>query len=64
MTLRPGVINFALGGCIAAGLSLLVVVGATVAHKVPARTLKIVVCAVLIVASVALLSKLLVDEYG
>eukprot|EP00911_Craspedida_sp_UC1_P000855 UC1_evm2s650 len=64
VALRPGVIDWELGGCVIGGLAPGVVVGALVAHKVDAYRLKLLVCFVLVAASIALFTTLLVNEFG
>ena len=60
--LRPGVIDWGLSACIAAGLAPCCAIGAVVAHKVPADTLKLIVASVLVLSAVILIAKLLVEE--
>eukprot|EP00038_Savillea_parva_P031026 m.82357 g.82357 ORF g.82357 m.82357 type:complete len:311 (+) comp9460_c0_seq1:277-1209(+) len=58
VTLRPGTINFVLGGCLMAGLVPGALIGATIAHSVPVRKLKLLVSAILVIASAFLIGKL------
>jgi uncharacterized membrane protein YfcA len=62
VTLRPGVIDFALGGCLMAGLVPGAFVGAKIAHSVPLHRLKLGVSAILVAASVFLIGKLVWTE--
>ena len=58
VTLRPGVIDFVLGGCLMAGLVPGAFVGAKIAHSIPVHRLKLGVSAILVVASLFLIGKL------
>jgi len=64
VALRPGVIDFALGGCLAAGIVPGALIGATLAHRVPQAKLKIAVSVILVVAAIFLIGKLIYVEVG
>eukprot|EP00040_Diaphanoeca_grandis_P028905 m.168190 g.168190 ORF g.168190 m.168190 type:complete len:304 (-) comp31501_c1_seq1:97-1008(-) len=63
VTLRPGTIDFVLGGCLAAGLVPSAFIGAWVAHSIPVKQLKIAVSVILVLAAGFLIGKLLFVEY-
>jgi len=61
LILRPGVIEWPLAGAVAIGLAPFVAVGALIAHRVPKATLKLTVAVVLVVSSVVLIGKLVIE---
>eukprot|EP00730_Choanoeca_flexa_P019906 TRINITY_DN9737_c0_g1_i3.p1 TRINITY_DN9737_c0_g1~~TRINITY_DN9737_c0_g1_i3.p1 ORF type:complete len:295 (+),score=62.97 TRINITY_DN9737_c0_g1_i3:153-1037(+) len=60
--LRPDVLDYALGGCITAGLVPLIFLGAWLASRLPRQTLRLIVLGVLVVASVVLVTQLVLQE--
>eukprot|EP00041_Stephanoeca_diplocostata_P021185 m.488042 g.488042 ORF g.488042 m.488042 type:complete len:295 (-) comp21761_c0_seq7:39-923(-) len=62
VTLRPGTIDFVLGGCLSAGLVPGAIIGAAIAHHVPLRKLKISVAVILVLAAGFLIGKIIVTE--
>ena len=62
VVLRPGVVDFALGASIAAGLIPLIFLGAWGASKVASDTLRLIVLVVLVIASIVLVAQLVVLE--
>jgi uncharacterized membrane protein YfcA len=59
---RPAVLDWALGGALAAGLVPGALAGAAAAHALPVARLRLAVAIVLVIAALALLSRLLYGE--